>query len=625
MTLSEIYDLINSGKYKEATDELKNLNNFYRSGDAKITDNEYDKLIETLKFADPDNELFNSGVIEEVNPDRKEKLQFPMFSLDKESEIQNIHRWLTNKGLPLSTLLVITAKYDGISILKNELKTLAWSRGDGVYGETMHEHYKKIGDSCKPIDVFTIGEMIIPKPIFSSRTFYRENGKPFKNARNMIAGLKNSDSISEDLKYAKHVRYGFASEDFTKNKSEQIEFICKNLTEIPYKIVKASELDLNDLNELFIEWGREYDIDGLVFDIEDKNIRKKLGRETNNNPAYARAFKNPEWAEAKETTILEIIGDVSKQGYLKPVARLDPIELDGVTVSNVTLNNYKFVKDNNLGVGSVVKVKRSGGVIPKIVSVVKPTGFKMPHFEGYDVKWNDNGVELIVEGTKDQEIKKNIAFFEILGAENVSEGIINQLYENGYDSIKSILSMNISDFEKLDKFGKRKAEIVYNSIKKSITNVNLSKLMHASNMFSGLGSKKLELVCHFETKPDVVDVMNIDGFSLISANYFIDGYDKFYEWLNTVPQITIESKEAKKINLVGDDLINMAVVFTGVRRPDLMSIIESRGGKELSPISKNTTHLICKDKNSSSSKMKKASDLEVTIWDVQDLENFLGV
>ena len=631
MTLSEIYTALNNGDYKAVTSEVKKLNKAYRDGNPLITDSEYDHLIDTIKVVNPENEIFTSGVIEEVNSNRKDALKYPMFSLDKETTIGEIHKWLINKGLPLSTILVATAKYDGISILKDEKNRLVWTRGDGSIGETMHEHYKKLNDKSPAINLFTIGEMLIPKLTFASRTFYRETGEPFRNARNMIAGLKNSDTISKDLKYAHHVRYGFANEDFTKDKSEQLDFIYENLYPIPYRIFKANELNIDTLNELFFEWGKEYDIDGLVFDINDKNIRKNLGREKNNNPVYARAFKNPEWSETAETKILDIEWNVSKNALLKPIAQISPINIDGVTVSRVTLNNARYVKDNMLGINSIVKITRSGMVIPKIISVLHSTGFVMPTFGNSKVFWNENGVELMVEGTEDQEIKKIISFFEILGTDNVSEGVVKQLYEAGFKTIKAILDLSKNDLEKLDRFGRRKAEIVYNSIKKAITNVDLAKLMHSSNLFVSLGSKKLELLVHFTSKPSYDDILAIKGFSDISAKNFLDGYDKFYEFIKDLP-ITIKSKEKPKNNdnnMKNNDLEGTIWAFTGIRLKESEVLLTDRGAKIGSSVSKNTTHLVCKDPNSGSAKLETAKKLGtqgtnvVKIMSVEELEDFL--
>ena len=622
MTLSEIYIALSNGDFKTVTSEVKRLNKLYRIGDTEITDSEYDRLINTIMSVDPENEIFTSGVIEtvdEVNPDRAEELKYPMYSLDKEHYIEDIHKWLKNKNLPLSTILICTSKYDGISILKNEKNGYSWSRGDGKIGETVHEHYKKLNEKNSDTEFYTIGEMLIPKPVFASRIFYRDNGEPFKNARNMIAGLKNSDRVSEDLKFAHHVRYGLADDDFTKNKSEQLDFLSTELRPVPYKVFRANELDIEVLNSIFVEWSKEYDIDGLVLDIDDKDIRKKLGRGTNNNVAYAKAFKNPDWTEKAGTKIIDIEYNISKQGYLKPVGILDPIDLEGVTISRVTLNNAKFVKDNCLGIGSEIIITRSGGVIPKIVEVVKATGFVMPTFGDSKIFWNDNEVELCVENTDEQQIKKIISFFEILDTDNVSEGVINQLYESGFKSIRAILDLSKNDFEKIERFGKRKAEIVYDSIKKSTKDVDLAKLMHSTGLFNMLGSKKLDLLVHFEGKPTYDEIIKIDGFSDTSANAYLEGYDKFYEFIKDLP-ITIKKKKEKS---VGGDLLGKVFVFTGVRLKDEEEVLISRGATIGSSISKNTNYLICKDKNSLSSKAVKAQELGVKIMGVEEFRYFL--
>ena len=222
--------------------------------------------------------------------------------------------------------------------------------------------------------------------------------------------------------------------------------------------------------------------------------------------------------------------------------------------------------------------------------------------------------------TDDQKLKKNISFFEILEADNVSEGVITQLWDAGYKTIKDILSLTTSDLEKIDRFGKRKAKIVFDSIQKSVTGVSLSKLQHATGIFKGLGSKKLLLLEDFVTKPTVDQVMSIEGFAEISAKSYVDSYDEFFDFVKDLP-ITI----AQKVEVVktGNDLDGKQFVFTGVRRKDLEEVIESRGGKIGGSVSKNTTHLVMKAKGSGSSKEKKAISLGVTILTVEELEDLL--
>jgi DNA ligase (NAD+) len=260
-------------------------------------------------------------------------------------------------------------------------------------------------------------------------------------------------------------------------------------------------------------------------------------------------------------------------------------------------------------------------VIPKIIDVVETVDFVEPTIEGVKIGWNDAGIELItLSETEDQKVKKIVAFFEILEADNVGEGVVTQLWDAGFKYIESILCATATDFEKIEGFGKRKAKIVYDSIKKSTTNVQLSKVQHASGIFSGLGSKKLALLEHFSEKPTIDQVMEIEGFAEISAKTYVENYDSFVEFIENLP-ITIEEK--KEVVLAGTDLEGKMFVFTGVRRKDLEEVIESRGGKIGSSVSKNTTYLVMKSKGSGSSKETKAISLGVGILTVEELEDLL--
>ena len=222
--------------------------------------------------------------------------------------------------------------------------------------------------------------------------------------------------------------------------------------------------------------------------------------------------------------------------------------------------------------------------------------------------------------TDDQKLKKVVAFFEILEADNVGEGVIKQLWDAGYKTIKDILNITIDQLESIDRFGKRKAKIVYDSIKKSVTGVKLSKIQHASGIFSGLGSKKLALLEHFGKKPTIDQIMEIEGFAEISAKTFVENYDSFLTFMEGLP-VTIENRI--EVVATGDDLVGKQFVFTGVRRKDLEENIISRGGLIGGSVSKNTTHLVMKVKGSGSSKETKAISLGVEIMTVEELEDLL--
>lgn len=677
MTLTEIYTELNNGNYPIVEAEIKILNKKYRDGDPQITDKEYDTLLSTFKFVCPESVIFKSGVIEsDVKSDRKESLKYPMFSLDKELFVEHLQKWLTNKGLPLSTKLICTAKYDGISILKDEWNQLAWSRGDGVIGETMHKHYKRLNDQAQKQQIFTIGEMLFPKHAFATHTFYKEDGTPYKNARNMMAGLKNSDTISDDLQYVHHVRYGFASEDFTLNKSEQLDFISKNIRPIQYKVFRGDELNVNDLTDLFIEWGVEYDIDGLVFDIEDKDIRKKLGRETNNNPAYARAYKNPDWATKNEAALrytydspTGVEWNLSKNGAIKPVTLLVPFDVDGVTVSRATGYNAKFIKDNQIGKGSVLEVIRSGAVIPKIIGVVKAGLVELPEYCpscGTKLEWNNSGIDLMCTNSNCKEVRfLKLAFFfvkyEISG---FAEKTIRKFFDAGYDTVGKILNMTTSDIENIDGMANVSATKILKEFADKIKTTSFDMVGHASGSFENLGSRKLKMIYdgimeidatstsqsfaylqqdlkdsnfkmlakllkHNSNRDKISEMLiNIKGMSDKSIDAFLDGLIKFDEFISDLDITITDQVKKPTVSLVNCvykpiDMSGREFVFTGVRDAELKAFIESCGGIVKDSISKTTTDLITKDEDSTSSKALKAIKVGATVSQIDKFKNTL--
>lgn len=608
---------------EQLRNQIIEYNKAYRLGNPIISDPEYDNLLDQLAMLSPNDELLTKVGIE-VDESRKVKLPIPMFSMSKTKSIGELIDWCRHKGINRNELVIMTPKFDGLSLCVNERDQSAITRGDGIYGQKSNEHYKLIGNHLKSSDHFdfTYGEVMMSKKVFLDKY-----SMDFANPRNLVAGLLNSPDVRDSLSDCNYIKYGAVADGLLNaynfdTKQELLDLLNEYQDiKVNYHICKISELTEDLLIGLFHNWSVDYEIDGVIVEINDLELQNKLGRETSsNNPVWARAFKHESFEQKAESEVIGLSWNISKQGLLKPILHIKPVKLDGVTVSNVTGNNAKFVRDMGLGIGAKVIVKRSGMVIPIIVEVTQKVDFIMPVIEGVEIDWNENGIELItLTETDDQKLKQIISFFEILESDYVGEGVVTQLWEAGYKTIKEILNLKVSDLEKIDRFGKRKASIVYNSIQKAITNVPLSKLQHATGIFRGLGSKKLILL-DFATKPTIDQVMAIEGFAEISAKTYVDKYDEFFEFIKDLP-IKIEKKV--EVAAVGSDLENDTFVFTGIRRGDLEEIIESRGGKIGSSVSKNTTYLVMKSKGSGSSKETKALDLGVKILTVEELENLL--
>lgn len=602
---------------QELEQKINEANKAYRQGEEILTDVQYDSLLEELEVLDPDNELLNKIGLE-VSDDRKERLPIDMASMNKVKTFDEILKWFRSKGIPQSSLLTLTPKYDGASFCVKESTKQGWTRGNGVEGQRSDSHLSKMNTDTINDDIITFGEVIMKRSVFESK--YSED---FSNPRNLVAGQLNHKTPNDILTDVDLIRYGLVGKEF-KTKSEELKYLNSNQKiKVPFKTLTVDGISEEYLKDLFIEWSKEYEIDGIIIEVDDVELRKKLGREvSSNNPCFARAFKG-NFEEVKETIVENITWHISKNGLLKPVMNVKSINLDGVNVTNVTGNNAKFLKDLNIGVGSKITVKRSGMVIPKLVEVIESTGFELPIIDGVEIGWNDNGVELITESvTNEQRFKQLVSFFTILEVENLGEGIIKQFFDAGFDTPTKVLKMTKEDMMGLDKFGVRKAKKVIDSINEK-RNVTLSKLQHSSGFFTNLGSKKLVLLEDLDETATIDKIIEREGFSEISAKSYLDGIVKFNEWVKELDGLITISKTEKKVSS-SNSLESMNFVFTGVRRKDLESIITDNGGVIGSSVSKKTTHLIMKQKGSGSSKEKKALSLGVTIMEVEELETMLN-
>lgn len=614
----------------EIVEKIKLANDAYRSGSSIISDAEYDLLIEELTELDPENDLLNKVGHTIKDDSRKVKLPINMASMNKCKTLEEIFDWCKRKGIDANKNFVITPKYDGLSFCVNEETLQSSTRGDGVYGQKSDDHYKLIGNKLYDVDTisYSYGEVMMKKS-----TFLDKYSKDFANPRNLVAGLLNSKDVTEPLRDLLYIKYGGVikkeyQNDFSK-KSEILQHLNdRQEVKVPFEVTDLEGISEEKLSSLFKEWSEDFEIDGLIIEVDDLELQNSLGRETStNNPSFARAYKSPDFEQTAETEIIGITWEISKQGLLKPVLHISPVKLDGVTISNVSGNNARFVKDMGLGISSKVLVKRSGFVIPIIYRVIEKVEFQYPYLQDergeIDYMWNENGVELVtLYETEDQKFKKIVAFFEILEVDNVGEGVISQLWEHGYKTIHDILKLTPDVLSELEGFGKRKSVIVYNSIQKRIKDIPLSKLQHATGFFHGLGEKKLILLEHFETKPTIEEIVKIEGFATKSAESYLEGWDSFYEFISNLPVTILKTKKVEKLS---DSMEGMVFVFTGVRDKSAEESILKMGGKIGSSVSKSTTHLVCKDPNSGSSKLEKAMSLGVRVISLEELhENFLN-
>ena len=369
-----MYQIEDFVKILEKADEL-----YHSSEDESfLSDAEYDFLYRFAEKVDPTNPYF-LGIGSEVRGE-KVKLPFPMGSLDQiyEGEIPN---WVTKHALD-EELIIISDKLDGQSGMiiydKSGNFQIAYSRGDGVEGADISRHIRKIrgvpAEVEKPLVVR--GEIIIEEATFPylRDNFKRKSGKPYKNPRNAVSGMMNSKTIDKEIyPFIKFVAYQIVGS--TESKNIQLSDLDAMGFEVVYSTACRGKTLSDEWLTKHLELRKQnsvYEIDGIVLDVNGANKRAKMNptRDTL-NPAYSIKYKVTDADNLAVAIVEGITWNISKHGYLKPTINIVPVELGGVTISNCTGFNAKYIYDNKIQPGCKVKITRSGDVIPLILAVME--------------------------------------------------------------------------------------------------------------------------------------------------------------------------------------------------------------------------------------------------------------
>lgn len=569
-----------------------------------ISDNQFDIIKEyaETKF----NKKTPVGAKVERN---KETLPFEMPSMDKiKPDTNALKTWMQKYTGPY----VISCKLDGVSGLYTKttikdkdkdntdkdnktVKTLH-TRGDGIVGQKMDYliPYMNIGVSDKSnIDIAVRGEFIISKKLFTD--VYSDT---FANPRNMVAGTINNKHISPAIYDLDFVAYELIQPECKP--SEQLERLqAMNMKTVYY--VKTDTISNEMLSQMLIELRAkyEYEIDGLIV-TDDKIYKRKSG-----NPEHSFAFKMVLTEQMAEAKVVDVLWNPSKDGYLKPRVQIEPIDLCGVRIEYATGFNGAFIRDNNIGVGAMITIIRSGDVIPHIVNVIEPTTAKMPSVE---YKWNDTNIDIMLVDMDNEIVKeKNITmFFKGLEVDGLSSGNVSRLIRAGYDSVAKIIKMSENDFLQVDGFKEKMANKLYNGIRDKIEKANMVTIMSSSNIFGrGFSDKKIELIC--SQLPDILttksasQIAELKGMSIKTGEAFVEKIDDFIRFVQECGleyKLTNDIKEKKEKIDITNPLFGKTIVLSGTRNKTIMEFITHMGGVIGSSVSKKTHMVISSDETS---------------------------
>ena len=595
---------------------LQYASDLYYNAESILSDDTYDFLESILRERDPENSYFDkigAPIREDVV---KVELPYWMGSLDKiYPDTREFINWFEKNKGPY----FITQKLDGASGLicySESGDTKIYTRGDGRVGQDISflKDYLRIPKINE--DLCVRGEFIMRKDTFQK---YRDRYPKARTTVNSVINSKKPErEIIDDIDF---VVYELVEEEGLRW-SQQFSILEGFGFQLPDYLV-TKKITEEELRKIYFDWKQyaDYEIDGLVISKDIDYLRSTSG-----NPKYSTAFKIN--LEGKKTTVENVLWEVSKHGVIKPRVKFNPVILDGDVVNYATAFNAKFVEENRLGPGTVIKIVKSGDVIPYILSIEKPTKSQFPDMK---YRWNETRVDIILEDLEDSndyKIKRLLHFFQVMAIPNISIGIVTKMYGNGYDTPEKVCRMVIDDFISLPGVRDKSAEKFYSSIHTIVDNpIPLERIMTASLAFeNGFGEKKLKAIVdkypNFMKdykKISIKAVCDIEGFSDKTARAFVENIPKFLRFMKIMNFIKI--KKPKKYS---DGIYSgKTIVFSGFRDSELKERIESLGGKVSESVTKNTTLLLIKDDspNNIKGKAKKAIDLGIEII---TMDKFLG-
>ena len=662
---------------------LKKYNKFYYGKDSPvITDQEYDNLKKKIIELEKNNSLLKkfSSVNDSVgykpsSKFAKIKHAKPMLSLanafnskDIEDFVKKINNFLNNKNLNLT--FAIEPKIDGISAsltYKNGMLVKGLSRGDGEIGEDILENLKTIKQIPHNISGKNIPETIeIRGEVYIGKKDFEKIEKNFANPRNAAGGsLRQKNSATTSKIPLQFFAYAFGEvepltfdnqTDFLKKinewgfKTNPHNYLGKTIADIESQYNKIEKIRSN----------LDYDIDGLVIKINDLHLQIRLGN-TSSSPRWAIAYK---FSSVKATTrVKDIIIQVGRTGALTPVAKVEPVTVGGVVVSNATLHNEEEIIRKDIRIGDYVSIKRAGDVIPKIVSVdlnkrkknaekyIFPT--KCPSCGSQTVKEINTNTkkEDAVRRCLDREYKcqhiakeklKHFVSKDAFNIDGLGKKVIDQFWE--LKLIKTpadIFNLDYSKIANLEGWGQLSAENLKNATNKS-SNILLDKFIYSlgirhigeenakllGNFF--ISAKKfIELLYASKRKNLLKSIDELDGIGsaqLKSLEEFFSNKSNSEIILSLIKHLKID--DSKILNKNGK-LSGKTIMFTGgfdrIGRAEAKSLVEENGGKVLGSISKKLNILVTGNNKPTKSKIEKAKELGISIVSENDWYKILNI
>ena len=574
---------------------------------------------------------------------------------------KKIGNFLNHKGeIELSS----EPKIDGISsTLRYQNGELIYglSRGDGVFGENITENLKTIKDIPKKIleapKILEVrGEVYIGK-----KDFEKIRDK-FANPRNAAGGSLRQKNSNETAKIPlKFFAYGIG-EINPKTFINQTDLLEKLKTwGFPVNphcqlVSNIEEIEENHSKMESLRSALDYDVDGLVYKVNNFNFQERLGS-TSNSPRWAIAYK---FSSVKASSkIRNIVIQVGRTGAITPVAKIDPVTVGGVVVSNATLHNEDEINRKDIRVGDFVTIQRAGDVIPQVLFVDKSKRTKDSKNYIFPKKClcgSDTKKEISMSTKKKDAVRRCLKGYDcdFIAKEKLKhivskdafdiEGLGKKVVDNFWQLklIKTpadIFDLNYKKIEKIEGWGDQSIKNLKNAINKS-KNISLEKFIYSIGIrhigqenakILGNFFKKIEKFSElFNQKKRAEILKNLEDLNGIGDTQIksIDDFFSIKKNLEIVQSLILKLNivEMKKTTKNGK-LINKSVMFTGgfekMSRSEAKSLAEANGAKILGTVSKKLNYLIIGNSKPTKKKIEKAKDLKVNLMSEENWYDLL--
>ena len=550
-------------------------------------------------------------------------------------------------------------KFDGlaVSLIYDEGRfTLGSTRGDGYVGEDVTHNLKTIKtiplklegvDMPKKIEVR--GEVVMLIKDFELLNHKQEESeqKLFANPRNAAAGslrqINSSLTAKRPLSFFAYSIYLFEDQHKLSTHSKGLDLL-KDF-KIPTSDLATTTSGVDSLQNYYdkivgMRGNLPFDIDGIVYKVNSLNYQDELGF-ISRAPRWATAHKFP--AEEAETLVLDITVQVGRTGSITPVARLKPVNVGGVQVTNATLHNEDELKKKGVHIGDYVSIRRAGDVIPEIVRVIKEKRsdlvkiFNMPKFcpvcktmllkeVGEAVLRCPNGLSCSAQK------KQGFMHFcsrKAMDIEGLGEKIVDQLIEEKLiNNFSDIYRLKHEQLIELERFAEKSAENLIGAIEKS-KKTTLAKLIYALGIRNVGEATAFDLAGHFKSlqKIKVASIEELENIPDIgptvakSINHYFNATEKYSQLMAIMDSGVFFEKIMADTSKQSNELNGMIFVLTGtlpsLKREAAKSLILSCGGKVVGSVSKKTDYLV--SGADAGSKLDLAEKLDVKIINESEL------